>query len=89
MKLGVGGVITYPRANKTRRAIANIPLNQLLLETDAPDMPLHGFQGEHSSPLRLNDVANCLAQLKGIGVEQVICQTDSNAARLFSFTDIS
>ncbi len=43
--LGVGGVITYERAKKTREAIQKIPLEYLVLETDAPDMPLQGQQG--------------------------------------------
>ena len=45
-KIGVGGTITYPRASKTRDVIAKLPLASLLLETDAPDMPLNGFQGQ-------------------------------------------
>lgn len=44
-KIGVGGTITYPRASKTRDVMARLPLDALLLETDAPDMPLKGFQG--------------------------------------------
>ncbi|SQA85563.1 putative deoxyribonuclease YjjV [Citrobacter freundii] len=44
-KIGVGGTITYPRASKTREVMAQLPLESLLLETDAPDMPLNGFQG--------------------------------------------
>lgn len=42
-KIGVGGTITYPRASKTRDVMAQLPLSALLLETDAPDMPLNGF----------------------------------------------
>jgi TatD DNase family protein len=43
-KIGVGGTITYPRASKTREVMARLPLSALLLETDAPDMPLNGFR---------------------------------------------
>ncbi len=45
IKIGVGGTITYSRANKTRNTIAALPLAALMLETDAPDMPVAGFQG--------------------------------------------
>ncbi|WP_404810929.1 TatD family hydrolase [Actinobacillus pleuropneumoniae] len=49
-KIGVGGTITYARANKTREAIRKLPLASLLLETDSPDMPVFGFQGEPNRP---------------------------------------
>ncbi len=51
-KIGVGGTITYPRASKTRDVMARLPLSALLLETDAPDMPLNGFQGQPNRPSR-------------------------------------
>lgn len=62
--IGVGGVITYPRANKTRQAIAQLPLERLVLETDAPDMPLSGHQGEDNHPKMLAAVLDCLAELR-------------------------
>lgn len=49
-KIGVGGIITYPRAQKTRQTIAALPLSSLLLETDSPDMPLMGLQGQPNRP---------------------------------------
>lgn len=82
--IGVGGTITYKRASKTRKAIAAMPLESLLLETDAPDMPLSGFQGQRNSPLQLVGVAECLAQLKSIQVEKVTEQTTRNSRRLFA-----
>lgn len=48
INIGVGGTITYPRANKTRQTIAALPLTALLLETDAPDMPIAGYQGQRT-----------------------------------------
>ena len=76
--LGVGGTITYPRAKKTRATIANVDLHYLVLETDAPDMPLNGFQGEVNSPEKLPLVAASLAELKSISLKQVQEQTSSN-----------
>ncbi|WP_199449649.1 TatD family hydrolase, partial [Vibrio harveyi] len=46
IKIGVGGTITYGRAHKTRTTMTKLPLAALLLETDAPDMPVAGFQGQ-------------------------------------------
>jgi len=82
--LGVGGTITYERANKTRNAIAQLPLSSLVLETDAPDMPIAGRQGEPNSPLYLAEIAQVLAQLQGVSIEQVAQQTTLNAQRLFA-----
>ncbi|MEH0666705.1 TatD family hydrolase [Vibrio scophthalmi] len=62
--IGVGGVITYPRANKTRQAVTQVPIDHLVLETDAPDMPLLGYQGQANHPKRLPQVLTTLAQLK-------------------------
>lgn len=70
-KIGVGGVITYPRANKTRQAIAALATEHLVLETDAPDMPLNGFQGQANHPAQLTKVLETLAQLKDVSVESL------------------
>lgn len=81
--LGIGGTITYLRAQKTRQAVANLPLSRLILETDAPDMPICGFQGEPNLPERLPYVAQALAALKNMPVEQLIQITTDNAHQCF------
>lgn len=63
-KIGVGGTITYPRASKTREVMARLPLSALLLETDAPDMPLNGFQGQPNRPERAAGVFASLCELR-------------------------
>ncbi|QLB20508.1 deoxyribonuclease [Vespertiliibacter pulmonis] len=70
-KIGVGGTITYPRANKTRQAIAKLPLDALLLETDSPDMPVLGFQGKPNRPERLVITFNSLCELRKETSEQI------------------
>jgi TatD DNase family protein len=80
--LGVGGTITYERAQKTRNTLSNISLDYLVLETDAPDMPLFGFQGEPNSPVQLPLVANYLAQLKQCEVSKVQSKTTENYKNL-------
>ena len=82
-KIGIGGSITYERAQRLRKVSVDISLTQILLETDAPDMPLNGFQGEPNRPSRVALVAECLAQLRGISVEEVAAQTTANAKQLF------
>ncbi|MCV5746862.1 TatD family hydrolase, partial [Escherichia coli] len=61
--IGVGGTITYPRAKKTRDAIQKLPLENLVIETDAPDMPILGYQGESNHPAKLIHVFNELVEL--------------------------
>ncbi len=82
--LGVGGTITYPRAKKTRGSIKTIPLEFIVLETDSPDMPLNGFQGEINTPLQLPLVVKELAILKQISEHEVIEQTTRNYNKVLS-----
>lgn len=81
--LGIGGTITYARANKTRQAVKQLSLEAILLETDAPDMPLHGKQGERNSPVNIIEIAQTLANLRGETLEQIAAQTTRNAHQLF------
>ncbi len=81
--LGVGGTITYPRANKTRQTVAALPREALVLETDAPSMPLMGAQGRRNSPEAIPIIAACLAQLRGETLADVAAYTCANAARIF------
>lgn len=83
LALGIGGTITYPRANKTRQAVAELPQDAILLETDAPDMPLQGQQGKRNEPKYIIDVAECLADLRGESVLQISDYVLSNLDRIF------
>lgn len=67
--IGVGGVITYPRAQKTRLTISKLPIDYLVLETDSPYMPICGFQGEPNRPERLEAIFNTLALLRAVNPE--------------------
>lgn len=83
LKIGVGGTITYERAKKTRETIAKLPLSEIMLETDAPDMPVCGFQGQPNRPERLTFIAESIALLKGINIEQVTHVTTLTALELY------
>lgn len=82
-KIGVGGTITYQRANKTREAIRKLPLDVLLLETDAPDMPVFGFQGEPNRPERLLVSFQSLCELRNEAPEQIAETIWQNSELLF------
>lgn len=81
--LGVGATITYERAQKTRAAVTKIPLDWIVLETDAPDMPLQGKQGQRNSPEYLPQIAQVLADLRGVTTQEISVATSRNAVRLF------
>ena len=87
-KLGFGGGLTYPRATKTRHLASILPMESIVLETDAPDMPLFGYQGQRNSPERLPLIAQCLAKLRKMDVEQVAEQSTQNCHRLLRLTEI-
>lgn len=82
-KLGIGGTITYPRAQKTLDAIKRLPLSSLLLETDAPAMPVFGQQGMVNSPLNLKAVFQALSKLRPESEEVIAEQIESNVKQLF------
>lgn len=82
-RLGIGGTITYERANKTRAAVKKLPLDAILLETDAPDMPISGRQGERNSPIHIIDIAQTLADLRAEPLEKIAEQTTLNSRTLF------
>jgi len=86
IRIGVGGVITYARAKKTRRAVAAMPLEALLLESDAPDMPLQGFQGQRNTPERIPLIFRALSDLRNEQEGELAAQLFQNSLDAF-FSD--
>ena len=82
-KLGMGGTITYPRAQKIRRLVVDLPLDAFVLETDAPDMPLNGYQGGLNEPSRVLEVAKVMAELRGCTLEEVAAITSANSSAIY------
>jgi TatD DNase family protein len=81
--LGIGGPVTYERARRLRGIVATMPLEYLLLETDAPDQPLATHRGTRNEPASLLEVACVVAQLRGVEAEELALATSANARRLF------
>lgn len=81
--LGLGGPVTYERARRLRALAANMPIEWLLLETDAPDQPDAGIRGQRNEPLRLRTVCETIATLRGITPKALAEATTANARRLF------
>lgn len=69
--LGVGGPVTYERAQRLRKQIQSLSLSAFVLETDAPDQPLHGHQGSRNEPAKVKIIAEAMADLRGVSVEEI------------------
>lgn len=78
-KLGFGGVMTYENANRVRKLAATLPLDAMVLETDAPDMKPAHWPEEHNSPLALHYNFQVLCQLRSESPEQIAAATTANA----------
>ena len=81
--LGIGGSVTYERAKRLRGTVATMPLEHLVLETDAPDQPDAALRGRRNEPARLAVIAAEVARLRGEAIETVAAATARNAERLF------
>lgn len=84
-KLGFGGALTYPRALNIRRLAAELPLEAIVLETDAPDMPPEWISQGRNEPAQLPRIAMALAELRGLSLEQLALATGINAAAILNF----
>lgn len=80
--LGIGGVVSYKHSSMAEVASA-IPLSHLVLETDAPYLAPVPHRGKRNESAYLQDVAQCVANIKHISVEEVAAVTTANARRLF------
>jgi TatD DNase family protein len=81
--ISISGTVTYLNAVKPLEVVRSIPLDRLLLETDAPDMTPEPFRGQPNEPAFLVETARKVAELKGVTVEEVARVTTANAERLF------
>jgi TatD DNase family protein len=81
--IGLGGPVTYERANRLRKLAAGVPIESLLLETDAPDQPDAGIRGQRNEPARLANVLQVVADLRGETPAAIAAATSANAGRLF------
>ena len=84
-KLGIGGTISYERAQKTINTVKKLPLDSILLETDAPAMPLSGEQGQANTPLNVVKVFDILCSLRAETPEIINQQLEQNYQTLFNF----
>ncbi len=85
-KLGFGGTMTYERSNKIRKLAKQLPLEVIVLETDAPDMVVAQHRGERNSPEYLIHCLAALSELRGEPPEALAAQTTRNAHDVFKIS---
>lgn len=81
--IGIGGPVTHDRAKRLRRTVAAIPLDTLLLETDAPDQPGASHRGQRNEPAWMTEVLDVIASLREEDAASIAAATAANAHRLF------
>ena len=81
--ISFSGVVTFKNAPKVREAVATVPLDRILIETDAPYLAPHPYRGRinHSGLMRYT--AEAIAEIKGVSTEEIIEITCKNSFELF------
>lgn len=82
--IGIGATVSYQRAKKTISTLKQLPQQALLLETDAPSMPLQGHQGQVNSPAFLPKILQCVAAIRGQSTQEVATISNTNCRQLFT-----
>ena len=82
--LGLGGILTFKRSDQLRATVRELPLDRLLLETDAPYLAPEPFRGRRNEPAHVAYVAATLAEVKGLALAEVEAATTDNFFRLFT-----
>ena len=82
--IALGGVVTFKNAKKVKEVAKIVPLNRLLLETDAPYMTPVPYRGKENQPAYVKFVAEEIAKLRNISFEEVAEATSENATKLFN-----
>ncbi len=85
--LSIPGVVTFNKASITQEAVAEIPLDSLLIETDGPFLSPVPFRGKRNEPAYVLYTAQKIAEIKGISLGEVARQTSRNACMLFDLKE--
>lgn len=81
--LGFGGPVTYERAQRLRKLVTNLPLDSIVLESDAPDQPPSQYRGQRNEPAYIHEVLQTLAELRQEDPAVIAAATTKNAISLF------
>jgi TatD DNase family protein len=81
--LSIAGPLTYKNARKSHEVVMEVPLDRLMIETDAPYLTPMPFRGKRNEPAYVHFVCEEMAKLKGLTYEEVATQTKANAKKFF------
>jgi TatD DNase family protein len=82
--VGLNGIMTFTKDDQQLEAAKQVPLDKLLLETDAPFLAPKAYRGSRCEPGHVVDVAKFLAELRGEPIEQIAKSTTTNALKIFN-----
>lgn len=85
--ISFSGIATFRNASELRDVIKQVPLDRILIETDAPYLAPVPYRGKKNEPKYVVEVAQCVADLKGVSLEQIAEQTSANFHQLFNAAD--
>lgn len=83
-RLGFGGAMTYPGSTRIRKLASTLPINAIVLETDAPDMAPCWLAGERNTPVELVRIARIFSELRGLSLVEVLAATSANVLEIFN-----
>ena len=86
-KLGFGGTLTYENSTKIHTLAKSLPLEAIVLETDAPDMVVESHRGQRNSPEYIMECLTALAKIRNEDVSVIAKQTTQNAHDVINFSD--
>ena len=81
--IGIGGVVTFKNGRKCKETVEMLPMDKIILETDAPYLAPEPFRGRRNNSAYLSYVAEKIAEIKGISKQEVIEKTSHNACTLY------
>ena len=85
--IGIGGVVTFKNGRKLREVAAGIPLECMVLETDCPYLAPEPHRGERNTSANLPFVAAAIAEIRGVGAEEIFRATMENAKKLYRIAE--
>ncbi|HSX38698.1 MAG TPA: TatD family hydrolase [Chlamydiales bacterium] len=84
--LSLSGIVTFKKSEALRDVAKMVPLSQLLIETDTPFLAPQSRRGQPNEPAFLSEIAQCIATVKGLSMEEVAHASTENAKQVFRFT---
>lgn len=85
--ISFSGIVTFKNAEELRSVVKNVPLDRILIETDSPYLAPIPYRGKPNEPKYVPEVARCIAELKGVSIEEIADITTRNYRTLFNRND--